>query len=710
MYSVERNRFFKRALPVWEAKKGEEKNDELLFRCHIECRSDVRLSVATSCEYQLWINASFVAFGPAKAAHGYYKVDTLALDAYLRDGSNTLVLKVVSANINSFAVLDQSPFVTAEIRCGADCLAWTGDDGCFLPFRLSGRIQKVQRYSYQRTFAEVYRLTRAESDFYCGKGDSEPVGSVCFTHKTYIPRDVRYPQYKRSKAEKLVGRGRVNFERGCDSPIRDRALLNIGESLKGFPVEELDERLSDELQEFGYISESKSGDLDGALKLTQGYATLEFPFNMTGFVTFKVSCAKACTVYVLFDEILSSGDVDFLRLTSCNALKYYVEPGAHSVVSFEPYTMKYIKLVVRGDACITDVALIQFKHPEVPYAITLPADKDLNAIYEAALETYKANAVDLFYDCPSRERAGWLCDSYFTARVEQVLTGESVLERAFLNNFLMPDAFPHLPRGVLPMCYPADHYNGEYIPNWMMWFVLQLEEYYARSKDLSLIRRARGRVYELVAYFEAYEGAEGLLEKLESWVFVEWSAANDWVQDINFPSNMLYVRMLRAVANLYGDETLLTKSERLKEVVRARSFDGDFFTDHEVYRDGIRQNPGHISEVCQYYAFFTGVATKEMHPKLWRILLNDFGPQREPGQYPTVAPANAFIGHYLRLELLCLDGQYGRLVKDMKGYFAPMARQCGTLWEHNSATASCCHGYASHVIYWLDKLYGKARR
>ena len=26
-------------------------------------------------------------------------------------------------------------------------------------------------------------------------------------------------------------------------------------------------------------------------------------------------------------------------------------------------------------------------------------------------------------DCPSRERAGWLCDSYFTAKTEYVLTG-----------------------------------------------------------------------------------------------------------------------------------------------------------------------------------------------------------------------------------------------------------------------------------------------
>ena len=30
---------------------------------------------------------------------------------------------------------------------------------------------------------------------------------------------------------------------------------------------------------------------------------------------------------------------------------------------------------------------------------------------------------------------------------------------------------------MLPMCYPADHYDGNFIPNWAMWFVLELEEY-----------------------------------------------------------------------------------------------------------------------------------------------------------------------------------------------------------------------------------------
>ena len=33
-----------------------------------------------------------------------------------------------------------------------------------------------------------------------------------------------------------------------------------------------------------------------------------------------------------------------------------------------------------------------------------------------------------------------------------------------------------------------------------------------------------------------------------------------------------------------------------------------------------------------------------------------------------------------------------------------MADLTGTLWENDGAYASCNHGFASHVIYWMDKL------
>ena len=42
-----------------------------------------------------------------------------------------------------------------------------------------------------------------------------------------------------------------------------------------------------------------------------------------------------------------------------------------------------------------------------------------------------------YYDCPTRERAGWLCDSALSAKTEFFLTGENTIEKSFLNNFIL---------------------------------------------------------------------------------------------------------------------------------------------------------------------------------------------------------------------------------------------------------------------------------
>ncbi|MEI7580140.1 MAG: hypothetical protein WCJ58_09020, partial [bacterium] len=76
--------------------------------------------------------------------------------------------------------------------------------------------------------------------------------------------------------------------------------------------------------------------------------------------------------------------------------------------------------------------------------------------------------------------------------------------------------------------------------------------------------------------------ADGLLEKLESWVFVEWSKANELTQDVNYPTNMLYSAMLAATGRLYKDSNLINKANKLKDTICEKSFNGTFFTDNAI--------------------------------------------------------------------------------------------------------------------------------
>ena len=111
---------------------------------------------------------------------------------------------------------------------------------------------------------------------------------------------------------------------------------------------------------------------------------------------------------------------------------------------------------------------------------------------------------------------------------------------------------------------------------------------------------------------------------------------------------------------------------------------------------------GNRSETCQYYAFFTGVATIEEYPELWNKLLTEFGPERiQKGLYPEIWPSNAFIGNFLRLELLLREGKYQQLLDECVGYFEYMADRTGTLWENQTDNASCNHGFTSYAAVFI---------
>jgi alpha-L-rhamnosidase len=79
-----------------------------------------------------------------------------------------------------------------------------------------------------------------------------------------------------------------------------------------------------------------------------------------------------------------------------------------------------------------------------------------------------------------------------------------------------------------------------------------------------------------------------------------------------------------------------------------------------------------------------------------------FGPRRDLKKtYPDVHPANAFMGVIMRMELLARYGRCRQMLDETMDYWLPMAESTGTLWENLQTTASCNHGFTSHICYVL---------
>ncbi|MDR2039025.1 MAG: hypothetical protein LBQ60_13965 [Bacteroidales bacterium] len=645
---------FLKAVPVWAGGRQVEKNLTVSFRAVIPGNnaSDVLLRLTASSDYRAFVNGQFLGHGPCVAGFGYYRVDEHNISKLLQPGDNIIAIEVAGYNIDNYYLLNQPSFLQAEITSGSKVLAATDSrypvTGESIPLFeaavMNQRVQDVPKYSFQRPHMEAYKFS---------------AGYNAWT--TDLKAEFNRTHLERTETKNLIGR-RVKYP--------------------DYTVRRYTEAVS-----------------DGIYK---------FECNTTGFIGASVQVNKPSRVTFTWDEILMEGDVNIRRLGCNSVITYELQPGKYVLESFEPYTLQYLKVQTEGDCAVSDFFIRQYVNSDVSRASFSCNDEKLNKIYEAAVETFKQNALDIFMDCPQRERAGWLCDSYFTARVAFNLSGNTLIETNFLENYLLPDKMRYIPDGMLQMCYPSDHSNGNFIPNWAMWFVLELEEYRQRSGNQQMIRDLQPKVMALLDYFKRYENEDGLLEKLEKWIFVEWSKANEFVQDVNYPTNMLYAKTLEVAGKLYQQPALVSKAEKIREVIRKQSFDGTFFIDHAVREIGklvLRKNDR--TETCQYYAFFLGIATPESHPGLWKILLNDFGPKRKTTKaYEEIYPSNAFIGNYLRLEMLSRYGQVRQLLNESIDEYLYMANITGTLWENTTTVASCNHGFASHVahVFYRDML------
>ena len=247
------------------------------------------------------------------------------------------------------------------------------------------------------------------------------------------------------------------------------------------------------------------------------------------------------------------------------------------------------------------------------------------------------------------------------------------------------------------------------IPQWTMWYILEVEDYLTNRNTKADKELFRDSIYGLLDFYARYENSDGLLENLPSWNFVEWSRANQWVFNVNYPTNFLYAQVLEAAYNLFGDEACLEKCKNVREVAATQSFDGRMFRDHAVRgEDGKLTLCGDISEICQYYAIlFAGIdMNEEKYAELLRLVREVFGAIRKE-EVANVEPINAFIGVYLRLEALLKLEAYDLVIGDVKDFFGNMERLTGTLWENRSIHGSLDHGFASYAAAAMMKALKK---
>ena len=655
-----------------------------------------KFNISANNFYRVFLNGELLYYGPSRSAHGYFEIDEH--DLKCEEPNNRIVIEVAGYQTNTYYSLNTKPFVCYEILSEDGVILYSNEfTKCY---RNESRYQKVTRFSYQRPFSESYNITKKGYDFLkLNNNTFERQEVICFQYGSFIDRIPHKPNLS-MQSFKLVESGIFAVNDSLEE-YQDRYMYDSHLSLFDKKNYEIDPNYIASKAEYFKQQNKKT-------ILNKGdFSTFKHDYSLTGFIFTNIEIYDNSEIMILFDEINQNQNdnelvkINCFRNTTHNAIYYKLEKGTYNLISFEPYTAKFIRLLlINGSIKVNDVGIIKYENPDCDNFKYDFFDKKINQIIFAGINTFKQNAVDILTDCPSRERAGRLCDSFFSAKAEQILTGKNLVEKNFLNNYMIMPQMESLPDGMIPCCYPAEHPDGMFIPNWAMFYVLELNDYLIRTGDVGLVRGSEDKLLGLIEYFSQFENEYGFLEDLENWVFVERSKANDFVNGVNFPSNMLYSKFLYTCGELLSRNDLKEKAKKLNEKIVDFSFDGNFFHDNALRNDKNQLVlTDNISETCQYFAFYFGVANIETFNDLYNKLVFDFGPNREENYvYKNVFKSNIFIGDYLRLSLLVERGKYEQVYKESIDYFYKMSKLTGTLREHDSPFASLNHAFASYII------------
>lgn len=686
---------FIHAKPVFIKDKSLEMNYQAGFVCDFEAvgGSIYTLLLAGSTFYRIYLNGKMIHYGPARGPHGYLRCDLLQLN--VKPGANLLAIEVAGYNCPSFYTLDIPSFIQAEILEDGVCKFHTGRD--FKGISLDTlRERIVPRYSYQRAFTEVWYMDSPASEWKNGGFIGEDLGEVSLGLE-YIGREFKLPEFKLTTPAEFMRAGTYT-----PKDTKDRKLVRQfiqSDEVKCFEYKDCPNDVI-AATDAEFIPTGSDGK-----KLAAGqFSEYRFPHINTGFIRTKICVLEPSAVYIVFSEKRKGADIDYGngQGSLLNIVKYRLPAGEHELETFECYSFMYAGILVEsGSVENCEFTLREYSYPVKPLAIKT-GDKILDKLMLSAYESFRQNTVDCYMDCPGRERGGWLCDSYFTGKASMLFTGSTECERIFLDNFRLAK-FPvspsgSLPSGLLPMCYPGDNLWRTSIPQWTLWYVMELGDFGKRGGDTTPFADL---LESILGFFNGYENSDGLLEKLPYWNFIEWTRANQWVQDVSYPTNMLYCAVLRICAEILAKPELNEKADKIRAQIILQSFDGEFFRDHAVRdADGRLEVKSDRSAICQHEAIMFDIIDPDApeYSILKSAVVNNLGVGGDISGLPEdFEPLDLFIGFAVRVEVLMKLKLWEQNLDEIKTLYGEMAIQTGTFWENRHGQASLNHGFTSFI-------------
>lgn len=696
---------FRKAIPIWGEDLADLYNQFLGFHCQIQTASSEKLKIAIAARnyYRLYVNGTMVCSGPARTAKHYCRVDEIEITV---DGITDIAIEVAALSTPDRYCNDctmESGILAAEILNEAGTvLAFTGDANWHYQV-LDYRESFTEMMSHSRTIHEVYYLNVESFQWRYGRGEFK-TPAVSSEKITYLKRRSPYPTYHKIPFQTLLS--------VCDMMPIENAEKDPAFDLVRSVNPKWYQLLSDEkcfLQTLlgekevfftgtynkKYDSENMVWEVEASSGNNPAAFIWETEKSELGFIDFTVTTQKTCVLDVINSDCLEK---EGTLKSNSYMTRYHLEPGKYHLTSFEPKLARYIKMIFRtsGAVTFTSPRLLNDTYPDSGDCFFRCSDGDLNRIYDAARRTLRLNTLDIFMDCPQRERGGWLCDSYFTASGAWQMFGDLSVEKDFIENFMLTDA-DQMRNAFFPEVYPNSKTDPSDpgILNWSFWLIAEFADYYERSGDFEFAECCQERISRFIEGMLSMRGESGLIEQ-EGVMFVDWSLSNRnfCVSPISVPCNCLAVYILEKMAELYRNAEWKREADKMREIIETIDASANSFSGHG---DSAQLKNGKLERgECQTES---GIALElwsgfhKADKEYIRRFVEMMGPCPAFYADPNIGKANLFIGLMIRFDVLAKIDEIDTLVREWKSLYLPqLANGDGTLFEGVTESAGC-HGF-----------------
>lgn len=685
----------------------------------------LKVRVSADTRYKLYVNGTFVEFGPVKGDQHVWYVDTVEIAPYLRAGENVIAAEVLRYPLNhrngnhGFWRTNTPGLYVAELTDAFE--EWTPptpysekdypviaeEDGYGISAGASWKYIEEKNYkiiSENPYFAPLQILEdccgNAELAGWKLPGYDDSQWQSPYVYVTFFMSQAVSPGNLIPRTIPSMKKDQKNFdgimtirESVHTADAWNRVLAKGGQSIVIPPHSHETVEINAGAETTGYVSLRMADGASSEIKMltAESYVIPEDDVRVSG-TAFTPKKGDRCD----YENGRLHGYTD----------SYHVNGYGTGELpeSYEPFwfrTFRFIQLDIETKD--QPLEILGFDYQETGYPLEIKtqvetSDPDMAAIWEISARTLQDCMHETYEDCPFYEQLQYAMDSRNQILYTYASSGDDRLARKCMDDFRRSQRYD----GMTNCSYPC--FGPNVIPGFSIYYIMMVYDHMMYFGDKQLLSDHMGAIDGVLQYFDNHIDARGLVGKnggvngvSRYWSFIDWTA--QWDQTAGVPTAILQGPItMESLLYIMG----LSAAAEIAEFLGRRDTAREYLARAEAVRSAVRtycmgsngmlqDGPGidEYSQHCQVFAVLTDTITGEAARENLEITLEN---------QSDYAQCSVAMAYYLyRAMEKC--GIYEKTGRCWDVWRKMLAENLSTCVEDPVGQRSDCHAWGALALY-----------